>query len=284
MMSKEVRLALTNVVQTFGKKSALKDISISVKKGEIFGLLGPSGAGKTTTIKLLTGQLKPTSGSVEIFGKPASEMKQEVYRKVGIVTDNSGLYEKMNSYDNLKLFAELLDVKKERIEEILERVGLAKDQKTLAGKLSKGMKQRLILARAMLHQPEILFLDEPTSGLDPVTMQEIHALILELKEKETTIFMSTHNMEEATKLCDHIALLDQGKIMEYGTPMDLRLKYNDAHEFHVILNHNRELKLPYNEESGRQITEWIRTGELLSVHSSEPTLENVFLQVTGGNK
>lgn len=209
----EGKMEMTNLIQmkqiskTFGKKTALKDISIEVKTGEILGFLGPSGAGKTTTIKILTGQLLQTSGEATLLNQDTTKMNESIYSQIGLVTDNSGLYERMSVYDNLAFFAKLLDVDKKRIDDLLERVGLSEDKKKITSKLSKGMKQRLVLVRAILHQPKILFLDEPTSGLDPSTALDIHKLLLELKAAGTAIFLTTHNMEEATKLCDNVALL-----------------------------------------------------------------------------
>ncbi|WP_331712030.1 ABC transporter ATP-binding protein [Bacillus sp. SJS] len=200
----------------FKNEPALKKLSFSVRSGEIFGFLGPSGSGKTTTIKILTGQLAQTSGKATVLGKPIEQINESIYEQVGIVTDNSGLYERMTVYSNLKLFARILGVEMERIDVLLKRVGLFGHKNKIAGKLSKGMTQRLVLARAILHEPKVLFLDEPTSGLDPSTATSVHELLLELKESGTAIFLTTHNMDEAAKLCDQIALLHDGIIVEHG--------------------------------------------------------------------
>ena len=193
----------------------------------------------------------------------------------------SGVYERMSVYDNLKYFAKILNVPFSRIDELLERVGLKEHQDKKAEQLSKGQKQRLILARAILHKPKVLFLDEPTSGLDPSTALEIHKLLLELKNDGMAIFLTTHNMEEATKLCDHVALLNDGIIVEYGTPQELCLRYNKQKKYRLLFNDHQEMILEHNNENIEKIHEYLLNDQLASIHSCEPTLETVFLEVTG---
>ena len=196
----------------FQNKTVLQDIDLKISKGEIFGLLGPSGAGKTTLIKILTGQLRQTSGTAQILGANTMELDHTTYTQIGMVLDQAGLYDRLSCYDNLALFAEIYKIPKTQIAKVLEKVDLQKAIKLPVSKLSKGMKQRLVLARAIMHKPKLLFLDEPTSALDPATARYIHELILEEKAKGTTIFLTTHNMEEAAKLCDHVGLLNEGKL------------------------------------------------------------------------
>ncbi|ANZ95615.1 MULTISPECIES: ABC transporter ATP-binding protein [Brochothrix] len=274
-------LEMNHIAKEFGNRTALKDISINIKRGEILGFLGPSGAGKTTTIKILTGQLKQTSGTAILLGKDTREINESIYEQIGIVTDNSGLYEKLSVYDNLHYFAKLLNVETKRIDQVLQRVGLLEDKKKPTGKLSKGMKQRLVLARAILHQPKMLFLDEPTSGLDPSTASEIHELLLELRDQGTAIFLTTHNMEEATKLCDNVALLFQGEIVESGKPKEVCLKYNTSKAYKVLLNDGTQVELQNTKEDMQKLTDWLSADEVMTLHSTEPTLETVFLTVTG---
>ncbi|MGX7419908.1 ABC transporter ATP-binding protein [Carnobacterium gallinarum] len=280
-MGQATLIEMTHISKIFGERKALKDITISVHAGEILGFLGPSGAGKTTTIKILTGQLVQTGGIGRLLNQDTSKLTEKIYSQIGIVTDNSGLYEKLSVYDNLLFFAKLLNVKKERIDYLLEKVGLANDQKKIVEKLSKGMKQRLIIARAILHEPKVLFLDEPTSGLDPSTALDIHELLLELKANGTAIFLTTHNMEEATKLCDHVALLYQGEIVEFGTPQQICLKYNTEKNYHVLLKNQRQTVIGNTPKELQQLNQWMLADEVMTIHSSEPTLETVFLEVTG---
>ena len=196
----EKLLEMEGVSLSFDKKPALADLSFQVKRGEVFGFLGPSGAGKTTTIKLLTRQLRADAGFIQVFGEDIGALSQSAFDRIGVLTDNSGLYERLSVFENLKVFADLKGIPSSAIYEVLERVGLKDDSKKPCKTLSKGMKQRLILARAVLHKPELLFLDEPTAALDPATTQEIHRLLRDLNREGTTIFLTTHNMEEADKL------------------------------------------------------------------------------------
>jgi len=272
-------ICIKQLSKSFGSKNVLNNISLSVPEGELFGLLGPSGAGKTTFIKILTGQLS-FSGFAEILGRKCSELDDTIFSKIGIVTDNSGLYERLSCYDNLLLFARLHNVKKGMIFDILRRVGL-ENTKISAGKLSKGMRQRLILARALLHHPQILFLDEPTSGLDPATANDIHSLLLELKKEGTTIFLTTHNMVEAHKLCDHVALLNEGEIVEYGVPDELCRKYNEENNVTILAKDGRTVRLPNSPEQAEKIAGFFMGDNVAAIHSSEPNLENVFLKLTG---
>lgn len=274
-------IEVNQLSKSFKKQHALKNIQFHVSEGEIFGFLGPSGSGKTTTIKILTGQLAQTSGQAFVLGNPVEKIDESIYEDVGIVTDNSGLYERLSVYNNLTAFAKLLKVKKSRIDVLLKEMGLYEHKNKLANQLSKGMKQRLVLARAMLHEPKVLFLDEPTSGLDPVTTEAIHSLLMELKANGTTIFLTTHNMDEATKLCDKVALLNDGLIVENDSPKALTLKYNKEKRYSILLTNEVEHELPHTPETIEQINQWLVNDEILTIHSCEPDLEAVFLEVTG---
>jgi len=274
-------IQVEHLSKKFKDQLALKDVSFKVHEGEIFGFLGPSGSGKTTTIKILTGQLSQTSGTASVLGNPVEQIDESIYEQVGIVTDNSGVYERLTVYNNLSIFAKLLKVKKKRIDILLQDVGLFEHKNKIANNLSKGMKQRLILARAILHQPKVLFLDEPTSGLDPVTTEAIHTLLIELKQSGTAIFLTTHNMEEATKLCDNVALLNDGLIVENDSPKALTLKYNQDRQYQILLKDKKEIIIPHTTDSIEQINHWLINDELLTIHSCEPNLEKVFLEVTG---
>ena len=205
-------IQMQNIVKRFGDKTVLENVSFQVKPGEIFGLLGPSGSGKTTIINILTHQLKPESGEYEISVTPM---------QTGLMLEEDGLYNRLTTAENLNLFAGVYGVSRDNVKKSLQGVGLGGDTAKPVAKLSKGMRQRLVLARAILHSPKVLFLDEPTSALDPSTARGIHKLILGLRENGTTIFLTTHNMEEAVDLCDNIALLHKGKIVEYGSPREV---------------------------------------------------------------
>lgn len=210
-------IKMSHVEKSFGKQPVLSDISLDVKEKEIFGLLGPSGAGKTTIINILTNQLKEYGGSKEVKAAPS---------EIGIMLDVGGLYPHLNCLENLNLYAQIYGLPKEAPMEVLEVVGLEDAAKKTVAALSRGMSQRLALARAILYKPRLLFLDEPTSALDPGTSKGVCRLLQRLREQGTTIFLTTHNMDEALKLCDRIALLYNGKIVEQGNPNEICERYN----------------------------------------------------------
>ncbi|WP_229104829.1 ABC transporter ATP-binding protein [Streptococcus rubneri] len=264
-----------NIVKTFGRKRALNSINFEIRKGEIFGFLGPSGSGKTTMINILTGQLLPDSGITQLLGKDSQDLHPTDLEKIGIVSDQSGFYEKLSLEKNLLLYAKLYGVNLNRVDELLDKVGLLASKKVLAEQLSTGMKQRMLLARALINQPKILFLDEPTSGLDPTTSKSIHELLVQLKESGATIFLTTHDMNEATLLCDHLALLNKGKLIEQGSPVDIIQKYNTNKRIKVIYKNRQERIFDFSELST------LATNDLISIHSCEPTLEEIFIRLTG---
>ncbi len=307
-----------NLTHSFGEKIVLDDISFQVKQGEIIGLLGPSGAGKTTLVNLLTGQIMPTKGTIifealdtgknllkeslrtekketawsDFHGDQSDllqilnpEKKVSFHRKktvnAGIMMDHFGLYDRLSVWSNLKIFAKLYKVSEQRIDELLEKTELSQAKKTIVGKLSKGMKSRVNFCRALLKKADVLFLDEPTCGLDPATTEKLHKLIAEEKKSGTTIFLTTHNMYEARKLCDHILLLNDGKIVERGVPEEICLKYCLKNQIEVILKNGERHEIPNTMESAKVLAEWMKQENILSIHSKEPNLETVFLYLTG---
>lgn len=277
----ELVISMEHVQKSFEGKKVLNNINLTIGECEIFGLLGPSGAGKTTIINILTGQLKANSGQTSLFGINSEKLTDEIHAKIGMVLDDSGLYPRLSCYDNLAVFAEIFRIPKSRIKDVLDKVKLSDAIKKPVSKLSKGMMQRLVLARAILHNPKLLFLDEPTSGLDPNTMLEIHKLIFEFRKSGTTVFLTTHNMEEATKLCDNVALLNEGKIVEYGVPDDLCRKYNQTKIIKLLLKTGQNIELPCENSSAKIIADYFSNNMVESIHSSEPNLETVFIKLTG---
>lgn len=265
----------------FGDKRVLEQVTLAVWPGEIFGLLGPSGAGKTTLIKILTGQLLQSGGTAGVLGCDSRKLPAEVYAKIGMVLDTSGLYERLSCYDNLALFAEIYGTDKHQIQEALRRVELEEASRRPAGRLSKGMRQRLVLARALLNRPKLLFLDEPTSGLDPKAAAAIHRLIAEQQAQGTAIFLTTHNMEEARKLCARVALLHEGKIVECGAPDELCRRYNHRNQFHLVLKSGEQLEIMNTEAGMQKIAAYFAQNAVAGIHSTEPSLETVFMELTG---
>lgn len=274
-------IEVKSLEKIFGKKQALHEVSFQVKKGETFGFLGPSGSGKTTTIKILTGQMRQTAGTANVFGIPATQLNTPEYRKrFGVVTDNSGLYVRLTIYDNLKLYADLYGTSLKRIDEALEAVNLGTEKKTQVAKLSKGMTQRVLLARTLLHQPKLLFLDEPTSALDPANSKHIHNGLKELNRQGTTIFLTTHDMEEADHLCDKVAFLNKGVVQLLDEPKQLKKQYREE-IICMELKDGRELEIPLKASSAEEIQQYISREMVERIYTKEPTLGDIFVEVTG---
>ena len=269
-------LKAAQLTKTFGNVKALDHCDLEIRKGEIFGYLGPSGAGKTTTIKLLTGQLHSDSGQITVFGK--DPFSPDIKRQIGIMSDMSGLYEKMTVYENLDIFSDIYGIrdKKNMIRKALQAVDLLGSAKKKVEKLSRGMKQRLVFARTIIHSPSLLFLDEPTANLDPATADEIRELIKKLNRNGATIFLTTHNMEEAEELCHRIALLNKGKIVENGSPEELKLKY--AEKKVLITTRDGKTEVPLEKDRIVKILE--EAEDILMIHSVVPSLRDVFLTLT----
>lgn len=270
-----------NLSFSYAENQVLNHITFHVQAGEIFGLLGPSGAGKTTLIKLLTGQLQQSDGYAELLGKDTRKLGEVERRQIGTMMDNFGLYDRLSVYDNLSFYADIYRVSHNTINEILKNIGLYEGRGTAVSKLSKGMKNRLSLARALMNDAKILFLDEPTAGLDPVTTREIHTILSKQKKKGTTIFLTTHNMYEAQNLCDHIALLCKGSIMENGKPTEICRKYNHLNKLQVTLKDGKMILLENGSASADTIKDYLQHECIEAIHSTEPTLETVFIELTG---
>lgn len=268
-------IKVERVTKRFGDNIALNQISFSINEGEIFGFLGPSGSGKTTMINILTGQLQANSGKTELLGKDSQKLLPSDFEELGLVGDTSGYYEKLSLYNNLLLFARLYGVSKSRIEEILKQVGLYDSKDTPAETLSTGMRQRMLLARALINYPKVLFLDEPTSGLDPTTSKKIHKLLQELKERGTTIFLTTHDMNEATLLCDNLALLNKGDLIEQGSPSEIIQKYNTEKKVAVTYSDSTKKVVSFEDLQQEDYK------KMMTIHSCEPTLEDIFIKLTG---
>ncbi|MBC7119972.1 MAG: ABC transporter ATP-binding protein [Candidatus Methanosuratus sp.] len=218
-------ISLEQVSKNLGDHEILKSISFAVEPGDIFGYLGPNGAGKTTTIKVILGLLKPDSGRAFVMGKDVSE--DEARQKVGFVLEADGLYDNLTGYDNLDYYAQIYGVPRaharSKIKELLERVGLGDRADDKVARYSKGMRQKLALARAMVHDPDLLILDEPTAGVDPSGQIEVREIILDMAHNlGKTIFLSSHNLDEVQRICNRIALIDKGKIKLYGELEKLR--------------------------------------------------------------
>ena len=219
-------IEVQNLTRNYNGLRAVDGISFSVEPGEIFGFLGPNGAGKTTTIRMLTGQLLPSSGTAKVAGYDVVSERQQLKPRIGVVFDCQNLYERMSARENLVFSARLYRVRKSRVDEVLAQVGLTERSGDKIQKYSNGMKQRVLIARALLHKPEVLFLDEPTRGLDPHIARDIRSLVNRLAKDGMTVFLTTHYMEEADQLCQRVAFLDRGGIVALDAPEKLKTVYS----------------------------------------------------------
>jgi ABC-2 type transport system ATP-binding protein len=217
-------IQVSQLSKNFGDRVAVDDVSFSVARGEVFGFLGPNGAGKTTTVRILGTLISATAGSATVAGIPVGPAgAAQIRQRISVMPESPGLYQRLTVTENLEFFARLygLPGREARIKEALAAVGLSDRAQALAGSLSKGLRQRVALARSLLNDPAVMFLDEPTSGLDPVAAHEVHALITTLRDRGVTIFLTTHRLEEAERLCDRVAIMNTS-LRTIGRPDELR--------------------------------------------------------------
>jgi fluoroquinolone transport system ATP-binding protein len=279
-------ISVQSLSYTYPKRNtpAISDVSFEIKEGEIFGFLGPSGAGKSTTQKVLNGLLKGYSGHVIVNGQDVASLTNRFYEDIGVAFEFPNLYLKLTALENLQMYASFYREDTEDPLKLLEMVGLLNDKDMRVESFSKGMKMRLNFIRSLLNKPKILFLDEPTSGLDPVNARRMKDIILDLKEKGTTIFLTTHNMNDADELCDRLAFMVDGKLPLIDYPENLKLRYG-----------NKKLRVSYHQngnsftqefdlkEIGSNTAFWnlLQNHEIETIHTQEATLEKIFIEVTG---
>jgi len=268
------------------QKKAIENMSFDVQEGEVFGFLGPSGAGKTTTQRLIIGLLRNYTGKIEVLDKERSHWGKEYYEHIGVAFDFPNLYTKLTAKENLKLIGAYYKNKAEDPDKILDRVGLLPEKDLRVENFSKGMKMRLNFVRSLMHNPRLMFFDEPTSGLDPVNAHIIKEIILEQKKAGKTVFLTTHNMTVAEQLCDRVAFIVDGKIVTIGSPKDLMIEHGKRVvkvEFQKngnILEQDFDLK-DIGENAG--FLNILRSTEIKTIHSCEATLEDIFIKLTGRN-
>jgi len=267
--------------RTFNGRSVVDKLSFTVQEGEIFGFLGPNGAGKTTTIRMLTGQIHPTSGRASVSGFDIVHQRRQLKRCIGVVFEEQNLYERFSGRENLAFAASLYGVESKRVDEVLEQVGLRERASDRVQKYSNGMRQRIVIARALLHKPRVLFLDEPTRGLDPIAAREIRQMITSLVDQGMTVFLTTHYMEEAEHLCRRVAFFNHGRIVALDTPERLKASYGKR-GINLTLIDGAQVYIPFDEtKNGQHLGELAASGRILMAHSAEASLENVFIQLTG---
>jgi ABC-2 type transport system ATP-binding protein len=272
---------------------AVDHISFRVRQGEVFGFLGPNGAGKTTTIRLLAGLAEPTAGQAQVLGLDRSQHLPQIKKRIGVVPEASNLYDELTAFDNLVFSMQLYGVPRTerapRAEELLARFRLADKRDVPFAKLSRGMKRALTIAAALAHRPALLFLDEPTTGLDVLSARSLRQMIAGLRDEGVTVFLTTHYLEEAERLCDRIALLVRGRIVALDTVARLKAQVQGAAAVEVTLQQGAsppETRRLVGEDPGSLIREALTQAEsegqrLLSIHTVQPSLEDVFVQLTG---
>ena len=274
-------IEVENLSRTFNGLRAVDSISFSVEAGEIFGFLGHNGAGKTTTIRMLSGQLLPSSGRGCVAGCDIVTEQRKLKPLIGVVSEHQNLYERMSGRENLEFAARLYDQDDRRIYEALEQVDLLGRASDNVQTYSNGMKQRLLIARSILHNPQIVFLDEPTRGLDPIVGRDIRRLVVDMSNQGVTIFLTTHYMEEADQLCNRVAFLSEGRIVALDKPSNLKAAHGHNH-VNVVLDDGECLSLTLDNEDARQeLQKVVTNGRVRTIHSAEATLEEVFIQLAG---
>ena len=274
-------IEVQNLTRDYDGLRAVDSIDFTVEQGEVFGFLGPNGAGKTTTIRMLTGQLRPTCGKAQVMGCDVVDERQRLKPHIGVVFEYQNIYERLSARDNLRFYARLYGVKKDRVNQVLAQVGLSDRAHDKTKKYSNGMKQRLLIARALLHEPRVLFLDEPTRGLDPNVARDIRAIVADLAKQGGTVFLTTHYMEEADQLSDRVAIIDQGHIVALDTPETLKVNYGQRQ---VILTTKEGATLTLSlddKEDSKRLAALSASGKIQTMHTTEATLEDVFVNLTG---
>lgn len=299
-----VAVEVQNLTKTYGAKKALEDVSFAVQQGTCFGLLGPNGAGKSTTMKILSGIIDADGGSAVVLGKDMKQQRNDILQEIGYVPQSITLYEKLSAYDNLVFFGEMNGVKgtvlKRRMADILEQVGLAERSKDIVGTFSGGMKRRINIAASLLHKPKLIILDEPTVGIDPQSRNHIFGMIRALKSEGVTVLYSTHYMEEVEALCDHLAIIDHGKVIAQGELGSLLSQFGSNAIYLEATEMDEMPNLPSAKESTREGRGWLfmtdsvletmqeaarfcqdRKVNVEQLNIVRPSLENVFLTLTG---
>ena len=265
-------------------RPAVADASFEIPKGEIFGFLGPNGAGKSTVQNLLIGLLTLQSGEILYDGVSVRNIGRKFFNRVGVSFEQQNLYAKLTGYENLMHYANLFSVPTADPTRLLAQVGLAEAGRKRAGTYSKGMRQRLVFARALVNQPDILFLDEPMSGLDPNSSGNIKEMILEQRRKGSTIFLTTHNMFMAEELCDHVGFINEGKIAALDTPKNLKLRHGEKSvkvEYREGEAEKSAILFFSNPEDRNRLEQLVSEERIITMHSQEASLEMIFQKLTG---
>lgn len=282
--NKEAVIEVRDLYFGYTKTLFLKDINFSVNRGEIFGFLGPSGAGKSTLQKVLTGLCTNYQGTARILGIDSNKHGKELYERIGVDFEFPSLFEKLSARENLDYFASLYSGEKRDVDELLKEVGLFEHADKKVSAFSKGMKSRLNFIKSLVHDPQILFLDEPTSGLDPNNAKIMKDMIRKEREKGKTIIITTHNMQDATELCDRVVFIVNGQMRALDTPHNFIMKRGAAKVIYSFMENGKEqIKTSILSELSRDtlLNKLIAENRITSIHSAEPTLSDIFMELTG---
>ena len=269
---------------SYTKTPFLKDINFTVNKGEIFGFLGPSGAGKSTLQKVLTGLCTNYEGTARILGVDSNKHGKDFYEKIGVDFEFPSLFEKLTARENLDYFASLYSGETRDVDELLKEVGLYEHADKKVSDFSKGMKSRLNFIKSLVHNPEILFLDEPTSGLDPNNAKIMKDMIMKEREKGKTIIITTHNMQDATELCDRVVFIVDGQMKALDTPHNFIMKRGAAKVTYSYMENGKEqssTSVLSELSDDMLLKELISGNRIIAIHSAEPTLSDIFMELTG---
>ncbi len=284
MITETAAIDVSGLRFSYGDVVAVDDVSFSVAPGEILGFLGPNGAGKSTTIKMLTGLLDPEAGDISVLGMRMPEDKQSIQARIGVCFEEKNLYLDMSGRENLKFFARLYSLDNFDPDPLLRRVGLFDRGHDRVSGYSKGMRQRLMVARCLLNTPDVLFLDEPTDGLDPVSSKAIREVIGEEASQGVAVLLTTHDMLEADKLSDRVAFIDEGRILAVDSPENLKLAYGRRNvRIRARVNGEVEETLIPLDEPGAEdrIRAAVAVEDLMTIHTEEATLEDIFIEFAG---
>ncbi len=272
----------TGLVKRYDDLVAVDHVDLEVARGECFGLLGHNGAGKSVTIRMLTCRTRPTSGMARVFGHDVVSERDAVRRRINVVFDEQNLHPRLSGRDTLRFWSRMYGVSTSRVDDLLELVGLDPARQGLVKDWSTGMRQRLLVARALINEPDLLFLDEPTRGLDPASARSLRSIVSGLVERGTTVFLTTHDMHEADALCDRVAFLTNGRIVALDTPRRLRMAETSDVVLEVVLDDESVHQLNLDQVAdARKLDDWSRARRVRTVHSQEPTLADVFVRLAG---
>ena len=279
-------LTVEKLKKNYGSLEAVKDLDFNIKEGTCFGLLGSNGAGKSTTIGVVTGQIQPTSGQIRVMGINPSVEPKKLHSLIGYVPDRQNFYDSLSVEQNIHIFASLYKKGWKETEHIMEKVQIFDRRKTKISKLSRGLKQRVLIARALVHNPKIMFLDEPTRGLDPSFAEIIYIILEDIKKQGTTVLLTTHLMNDVERLCDRVLFMDKGQKIEEGTLSYLKQKYSEPGFVDVKVEINGKLEtrqFPLDQLS-RALEELRTKGKIVNVSSRESRIQDIFVKLIGNKK